>query len=365
MPLFLDLHKIQSAVKDGFNQVPEEKLWKNIKGCRCLSSWLDLQKNLIISLIDAPDKKFLRKFLLGNSKKRTHELIPVNCKVAETFLERLQQVEILPGIKDSRFRIIKNEEKCKVLLVWYTVDPFLLRHRLGEKEFVDFYQNFLHIIANNVGDFQGKEILSQSDCRVISFYSVFNALKCALKIKKKGDDGKKASLVKQFLIPGKKVEGEKFDPLPGFWFYGVSNPKIIVASQLRGFYKSPSVGLKTKASDFKFLTASEENFVEFLMKVLNQNYQNPGFTCKEFCAQVGMSKASLYRKCTAATGRSPNALIKEFRLFKALRLLKSGQSVTRTGYDSGFNSPSYFSRCFRQQYSIQPVFYKKLCEKTL
>lgn len=350
---------------DDFESVPEENFWNNTNGCRCLSSWFDLHKNLVISLVDAPGKNYLRNCLIRNPQKSTHELIPVNRKVAEIFLEWFQQVETLPGIKNSRFKIIKHEEEYKVFLVWYTADPFLLRHRLGEKEFAVFYPNFLNFLINSICDFQGKEVLSQSNCRVISFYSVFNALKCALKIKREGGDGKEASFVKQFLLPGKKIEGKKFEPFPGFWFYNVSKSKIIVASQLCEVYKLPSDEFRTKNSDFKFLTASEENFVEFLMKVLNQNYQNPGFTCKEFCAQVAMSKASLYRKCTAATGRSPIALIKEFRLFKSLRLLKSGQSITRTGYDSGFNSPSYFSRCFRQQFSIQPIFYKKLCERTL
>lgn len=360
MPLFLDLHKIQSTAREGFEPVPEEILWNKVKGCRCLSSWLDQEKNIFVSLVDAPGKSYLKKRLRRNPENKDHEVIPINCKVAEIFLHRLQQIEALSWNKNSRYRVTNNGEEYKVFLVWYTADPYLLRHRLGEKEFATYYPNFKKIVLNTVCNYQGKELLSQNDCRVISFYSVHNALKCAQKIKEDCCDCGNTIQLKQFLIPGKSGMAKKFEPFPGFYFYAVSNSKIIVASRLRKF-----CGSSRAQSPFKFFTASEENFLKFLMKVLNQNWQNPSFNCREFCVKAALSKASLYRKCTAVTGRSPNTLIKEYRLLKSLRLMKLGHSITRVGYDVGFNSPSYFSRCFRQEFEIQPGLYRKLCEHVI
>lgn len=108
MPLFLDLHKIQSTAKESLKLFPEEKLWKDNIGCRCVSSWIDLQKNQVVSLFDAPAKNDLKKYFKENTEIDTHEIIPVNSKVAELFLERLQQKKVIPNREISRFRAIKN-----------------------------------------------------------------------------------------------------------------------------------------------------------------------------------------------------------------------------------------------------------------
>jgi AraC-like DNA-binding protein len=72
----------------------------------------------------------------------------------------------------------------------------------------------------------------------------------------------------------------------------------------------------------------------------------------------GMSKAQLYRKITDLTGYSPNNFIREIRLRNALKLIEAHKgNISEIAFESGFNNPSYFSKCFFKKFGILPSEY--------
>jgi len=74
--------------------------------------------------------------------------------------------------------------------------------------------------------------------------------------------------------------------------------------------------------------------------------------------EVGWSRAQFYRKITALTGQTVNDLIRGFRLQKAAQLLEQKWgSVSQVAYEVGFSNPSYFSKCFKEQYGVLPSEY--------
>ena len=74
-----------------------------------------------------------------------------------------------------------------------------------------------------------------------------------------------------------------------------------------------------------------------------------------------MSKSQLYRKTIDLTGLSPNILLKEFRLEKAKELLRRKRySISQITFDTGFTSPSYFTKCFKNKYGLLPMGYVEL-----
>jgi len=79
------------------------------------------------------------------------------------------------------------------------------------------------------------------------------------------------------------------------------------------------------------------------------------FNADDIGEEVGMSKASLYRKVKTITGLTPHGLIKQYRLKKAADLLKSStKSVSEVIYETGFNSRSYFYKSFNEMFHCHP-----------
>jgi AraC-like DNA-binding protein len=76
---------------------------------------------------------------------------------------------------------------------------------------------------------------------------------------------------------------------------------------------------------------------------------------------MAMSQSQLYRKAIALTGLSPNLLLKDFRLEKALDLMKRKRdNISEITFDAGFTSPSYFTKCFKKKYGLLPMTYLDL-----
>jgi AraC-like DNA-binding protein len=80
------------------------------------------------------------------------------------------------------------------------------------------------------------------------------------------------------------------------------------------------------------------------------------FNSERLTAALSFSKSQAYRKIKSLTGFAPNQLIQEFRFQKTLDPLKEGEkTVAEIAYESGFNSPTYFTRAFRKRFGISPT----------
>jgi len=84
------------------------------------------------------------------------------------------------------------------------------------------------------------------------------------------------------------------------------------------------------------------------------------FNIDDYCGEMAMSKSQLYRKTIALTGLSPNLLLKEYRLEKAKELMKKQHyNIAQITFDSGFTSPSYFTKCFAEKFGCPPSLFVK------
>lgn len=97
-------------------------------------------------------------------------------------------------------------------------------------------------------------------------------------------------------------------------------------------------------------------FAEQLNEVMRRNLSNPTLKVNELGEQMGMSRVQLYRRVKAITGVSPVELLRQMRLQQAYVLLcNSTKTVSEIAYEVGFNTPGYFSKCFREQYGKLPM----------
>jgi CheY-like chemotaxis protein len=74
---------------------------------------------------------------------------------------------------------------------------------------------------------------------------------------------------------------------------------------------------------------------------------------------LSMSRSTLNRKLKSVLNVSPNEYIKQYRLQRAAVLLSTGLSVAEVAFKVGFESPSYFTQCFREAYALTPTEFQK------
>ena len=93
-----------------------------------------------------------------------------------------------------------------------------------------------------------------------------------------------------------------------------------------------------------------------------ENLDNSELDVKYLTVEIGMSRASLYNKVKALTGRGVNDYINRIRIEQAMQLLANTDlSVTEISERTGFSSSRYFSTSFKQFTSMTPSEYKERC----
>lgn len=99
----------------------------------------------------------------------------------------------------------------------------------------------------------------------------------------------------------------------------------------------------------------ENYFLDKVSDIINENVANANFSVESLSSEVGMSRGHLHRKLKHLTNYSPNEYIRVVRLKNAAELLKSGNyNVEEIVFMVGFNSPSYFTKCFKEIYGQTP-----------
>lgn len=121
------------------------------------------------------------------------------------------------------------------------------------------------------------------------------------------------------------------------------------------FAKCPIDDMSEVTTD---MTNSDEQFIENVHKVIRANLSDPHLTMTAVAEKLCMSKSGFYRKLQGLLDLSPREYLKIERLKEAASLLKSGNyQVGEVCYMVGFNSMSYFSKCFYEQYGAHPKDY--------
>lgn len=96
-------------------------------------------------------------------------------------------------------------------------------------------------------------------------------------------------------------------------------------------------------------------FIDKLNSVINEHLTDPNFSIDQLSGFFAMSRSNLHKKIKSITGITPNDYIKLIRLNKAAQMLLTGEyKINEVCYLVGFNTPSYFSKCFYEQFGKLP-----------
>ncbi|MBR9758171.1 MAG: response regulator [Algicola sp.] len=132
--------------------------------------------------------------------------------------------------------------------------------------------------------------------------------------------------------------------------------KLIVAKQIEARNKLELYYGKTLSINPDLaITTTENEFLKQLQLVLEAHVTDPEFTSAKFSELMQMSRTQLHRKLHAIVGKSTSEVIRSQRLKLAVDLLKASScSISEVAYQVGFNSPSYFNKCFKEAYGCTP-----------
>lgn len=100
----------------------------------------------------------------------------------------------------------------------------------------------------------------------------------------------------------------------------------------------------------------DRELVNHFHSYVTQHMGNLDLGVQQLCEEFNMSHIQLYRKCKSLTGQSPIEIIRVMRLKAATRLLQNtSKTVSEIAYETGFSSPSYFAKCYKDQYHESPT----------
>ncbi len=104
----------------------------------------------------------------------------------------------------------------------------------------------------------------------------------------------------------------------------------------------------------------DEKFIQNIINLIEKNMMNSELSVELLATESNMSRATFYRKMESLLNESPSVFIRTYKLKKAAQLLKTGNLyISEIAYQTGFNNPKYFSKCFQKEFGISPSEYVK------
>lgn len=360
MPIYMDRHDLKSVTAIDVAEAHREdlKIQDNYK-CKGLTYWFDKDRGTAFCLIEAPDEHCVKEMHDHAHGLIPNQIIEVDKNLVNAFLGRIEDPQPTNLFENSDLPIIE-EPAFRTIMHTCMVDFELLKSTLGNEEVANVINTQSNIISNALKLFEGREVKQTGTGYIISFASVTNAVICALEIQKNvklADENIQINIGLSAGIPVTEKNG----------FFGetvqlakrlcdvAQKGKVVVSSQVLDLYNDEKLIDLRKEAAIQAFSPSGEHFLTLLMDNTETIWNEPDFDVGKFGKQIGLSRSQLYRKTSSITGLSPNDFIKEFRLKKAIKLLsKQKGNIAEIAFETGFSSPSYFSKCFQKRFGLLP-----------
>lgn len=358
MPIYMDRHDVSEKVTaEIVAQLHQADLKiQHLFNCKGLTYWFDGKRKTAFCLIDAPDKDSIKKMHDQAHGEVPHRIIEVDDAVVESFLGRIEdpkksQKAELNIINDPAFRTIMVMELKSALL------KDALPNHLNKLDILD-YQS---AIVKTLRKYNGSLVKQKLNYYLGSFDSVSNAVLCALEIQttnKKNISSKfKIKIGLSAGVPVTEKDGIFEDTIKlAERLCDAVKGQIIATSDVRDLYESENLNNPLNTNFVNVLNPEDEKFITLLMDYMDKEWRNKTLTLNRFIKDLGYSKSKLYRRMISLTGKSLISFIKDYRLNKALLLLNTKtHSIAEIAFESGFNSPAYFTKEFRKRFNLLPT----------
>lgn len=361
MPIYMDVHIVPGVkAKDVAEAHQKDLLHQEEYGCRAITYWVDEKRESIFCLVEAPEKEAVQEM-----HNRAHGLIPskiieVSSSVVESFLGRIYDPE--NAVTTPNGLKVFVDPSFRILLITRINDLVLLQHQLGNEKANELTSRLNEVVRKNLSMQEGSEVEHAGPGFIISFESAARAIACALAIQKDLSKTEAEKLgFRMGINAGEPIEksNQLFGDTIRFANYlcaAAGNSQIAIASKVKELIAKDH--FQNSNDDLLGLSPQDEDFLRSFFTKLEEKWQDPEFDMPEYCQAMAMSQSQLYRKTTSLLGMSCNVLLKDYRLENAKELMrKQRYSISQITFESGFTSPSYFTKCFKKKYGLLPMAY--------
>lgn len=154
------------------------------------------------------------------------------------------------------------------------------------------------------------------------------------------------TMVLFYLYHRSKVSAQRERVVNNLWNMEV--PEIAESSESPG--EKPSEAAESEQEE-----TPEPLFIVRFKDVVEKRLSDSELSVDDLAAAMNLSRVQLYRKVKAISGSSPIELLRTARLNRGYQLLiQTNKTVSEIAYEIGFTAPSYFTRCFKNEFGISP-----------
>lgn len=361
MPLFMDYHIVSDisidAVKRGHMA---DRSVQDKYGVKYIQFWVNQEAGTIFCLIEAPDKQSCEAV-----HQEAHGNIACNIVKVESGFYKLVMGES-PKV-DHGIVLAKNGGLDKAYRFVLAIDLQGITKAPDSDDLVHLTtpDKPKKLIRQIIPSYEGREIKQGDyDGTLCVFTEAEEAISCAIEIQKELLKKRESQDDESWNIRFKIGVGGGQPVTMSDQFFedtihlarrlsSIAEDGEIVSSNM--IRKLSELEEKPKSSSsLKSIQSADEEFLEKLFDITEKNYSDHTFNVEKLCREIGISRSQLYRKIKSVTGHSPVEFIRDLRLTKGLSLIKENRyNLSEVALEIGFNSPSYFSKCFREKYGVK------------
>lgn len=362
MPIYMDIHLLGEGftLEDARKAHRRDLAVQEKYGVKYHQYWVNEKAGMAYCLMEGPDKESCAATHREANGFAACQIVEVEGGLYDLFIGENQKMD----------HGLVMHENGKIDAGYRYILTLDIISKTISTDSIDFDQLKLpgrpkNVALRVISEFDGKEVRTGGYDNIIAVFKIpENALRCAYRIQNEFRNLRNETISNNDDVAfnmGISV-GQPLTETEGFFVEAIrmSHRLCLIAGENeiithRLFEELCDVNATIKKHiSLRSIKPSELEFLDQLLDNIEKHLSDHEFGVDYLSRDMGVSRPQLYRKVTSITGRSPVTFIRDIRLNKALSLIKENKyNLSEIALEIGYNSPSYFSKCFRDKYGVK------------
>lgn len=348
MPVYIDYHQLEEGLTiEDVREAHRSDLEKQAKyGVKFLQYWVNEKDSMVFCLIDGPDAE-----ACVNCHLESHGNTPCNIQEVEPgIIELIMGNNLTVDMHHLTLNVNGEADTAnRIVMVAQARNP-------GENALPSSNQT-KSILLHAVRSTGGRLMEFAADQSLVAvFDSPVNAIECI----KQTSQNLSSPVARFALYYGQPLtyKGSFFEVAikHARILHHIAEPGQLVISNKLSHMIDENLPAECNTLTPKILNGSDEKFIIELFQFIEQNLDSVLMDVNFLTGQMGVSRTQLYRKITSLTGKTPNQLVRKFRMTKAFNLIRNREgNISFVSQEVGYTNPSYFSKIFRETFGCAPT----------